>query len=527
MENRKRRGFYDDDRNLETDAQDSSPPRKRAVEGDGVSTEEMFIPADVVGLVIGRSGSEILMMSAVYKCRVFVVTTDIPSSGLRTVQLTGTPNAIDQAKKHICELIAKSRSAPEEPQTIQIMIPANKCGMVIGKAGETMRKLRNLSGCQIHLVQDNKLADSDKPLQVTGLPAQVKRAEQLVEDILKTTPETYISGHIAGRSENTKTIHVNVPREAVGAIMGTNGVIIKKLSQETGTKIQFMPDADPTLLERSIAIIGTPIKIEIAVGCIRQIVSMATSSQHETKNGPLTIFYLTVPSNKCGLVIGRGGEVIKQINVESGAHCELSREKEETLEEKTFVIRGTDQQVEHAKHLIGQKVGDIPPMTPFVRTDIRHGVGARAPIGSGSWEVPSFPPVHTLPPQPPTTQYVPTFYPPPQPPQPQQPSLQYREQYQAPPIYSGIAEPPNPLEMFQKLKRIGTTSPMSSVPQNPYCPTYSSDDYYRGNQEPARGERRRESTDYTDQWMEFYRQTGDTEEMSLVRQHIDKNRRSY
>ena len=76
---------------------------------------------------------------------------------------------------------------------------------------------------------------------------------------------------------------------------------------------------------------------------------------------------MSIPASKCGLVIGRGGEVIKQINAESGAHVELSREANKDPLEKTFVIRGSDIQVEHAKHLICIKVGDIPPNTPFVR----------------------------------------------------------------------------------------------------------------------------------------------------------------
>ena len=34
--------------------------------------------------------------------------------------------------------------------------------------------------------------------------------------------------------------------------------------------------------------------------------------------------YVQVPSNKCGLIIGKGGETIKNINQTSGAHCEVA-----------------------------------------------------------------------------------------------------------------------------------------------------------------------------------------------------------
>ncbi|VDM75188.1 unnamed protein product [Strongylus vulgaris] len=84
-----------------------------------------------------------------------------------------------------------------------------------------------------------------------------------------------------------------------------------------------------------------------------------------------------VPSNKTGLVIGKGGETIKQINAESGAHCELSRDPPPNPQEKVFIIRGTPYQVHHAQHIIRIKVGDIAPGTP-----VPPFTGAGAPNGS-------------------------------------------------------------------------------------------------------------------------------------------------
>lgn len=56
-----------------------------------------------------------------------------------------------------------------------------------------------------------------------------------------------------------------------------------------------------------------------------------------------------------------GGETIKQINMQTGAHCEIDRRHNNTGSEKTFVIRGTTEQIENAKRMINEKLG-------FVRT---------------------------------------------------------------------------------------------------------------------------------------------------------------
>lgn len=66
----------------------------------------------------------------------------------------------------------------------------------------------------------------------------------------------------------------------------------------------------------------------------------------------------SVPSSKCGVIIGRGGETIKTINQQSGAHCELDRRNpnNQSGNEKTFIIRGDPDQIEAAKRIISEKV---------------------------------------------------------------------------------------------------------------------------------------------------------------------------
>lgn len=64
-----------------------------------------------------------------------------------------------------------------------------------------------------------------------------------------------------------------------------------------------------------------------------------------------------VPASKCGIVIGRGGETIKLINQQSGAFCEMDRSAINPPNEKMFKMRGTQEQIEHARQLISEKIG--------------------------------------------------------------------------------------------------------------------------------------------------------------------------
>merc|ERR1712008_424335 len=67
--------------------------------------------------------------------------------------------------------------------------------------------------------------------------------------------------------------------------------------------------------------------------------------------------YVTIPSNKCGLVMGKGGETIKTINSSTGAHCEVDKSAPQDAREKNFIIRGSPDAVERAKAMIMEKIG--------------------------------------------------------------------------------------------------------------------------------------------------------------------------
>ncbi|KHN72138.1 Far upstream element-binding protein 1 [Toxocara canis] len=140
---------------------------------------------------------------------------------------------------------------------------------------------------------------------------------------------------------------------------------------------------------RSALIEGTAEQIEKATRLISEIIDRTAAGDRGD------FFHMHVPANKAGLVIGKGGENVKQLCADSGAHIELSREPPPNPFEKIFIIRGSPQQIHHAQHLIRIKVGDIPPDTPLPQFeqgsasgrgdvyDLAQNVGSNASRGYG------------------------------------------------------------------------------------------------------------------------------------------------
>merc|ERR1712226_1256450 len=68
--------------------------------------------------------------------------------------------------------------------------------------------------------------------------------------------------------------------------------------------------------------------------------------------------YLTIPAKMCGLVIGKGGEVIKGIMESSKARCDIDMNTWNRGRDKYVIIRGSAEAVDDAKDMISELLHD-------------------------------------------------------------------------------------------------------------------------------------------------------------------------
>lgn len=141
------------------------------------------------------------------------------------------------------------------------------------------------SNCHIQLIQDtNIVTDAPKPLRIVGCPEAVESAKKYVAEILSNADDSP-SSMVGNGPVSTVSVQVKVPRTTVGAIMGLQGKNIRRLSDETGTKIQFMQDDDAKLVERTLVIIGHQNKVYMAAQLIKEIVE----ANNTTGNVPIAV----------------------------------------------------------------------------------------------------------------------------------------------------------------------------------------------------------------------------------------------
>lgn len=378
------------------------------MQGAGVMSETMRLPDDLVGLIIGRAGENIMRMQRETGCRI-QITQSIPGTNERPCTLSGTPEQIEVCKNMLSEIVARSKAGTLTnnaynvvdsgvEKSIEIPIPADKCGLIIGKGGETIKMLQQSLGVKMLLIQDStENIGQSKPLRITGSQINLDSAVNAVHQMMaqrdaqiakqKSERDGHVDPSMFNDDNVNKTI-IPVPKAAVGVVIGKGGDMINQIQDITGTRVQFKPE-DPSLPERMCSIMGSKNGVDQAIQKIHEIIQnvqerdngmgpmggmrggaqggMGGFGQWEGPNrgrgmGGVTTEEHLVPANKTGLVIGKGGDTIKQINAQSGAHAEIQKNPPpgSDINYKTFLIKGTPEQIKLCRQLIQEKVDAGP-----------------------------------------------------------------------------------------------------------------------------------------------------------------------
>uniref|UniRef100_A0A8C9WZN5 Far upstream element (FUSE) binding protein 1 n=1 Tax=Sander lucioperca TaxID=283035 RepID=A0A8C9WZN5_SANLU len=384
--------------------EDADQPETKKVATNDVKYVEFKVPDGMVGFIIGRGGEQISRLQQESGCKIQIA----PDSGGmpdRSVTLTGGPESIQAAKRLLTEIVEKGRPAPafnhnDGPgMTVQeIMVPASKAGLVIGKGGETIKSLQERAGVKMVMIQDGpQNTGADKPLRISGEPFKVQQAKEMVMELIRD------QGFREQRGEYGSRVGGGGGGGGgggdMGIVIGRNGEMIKKIQNDTGVRIQFKPD-DGSTPDRIAQIMGPPDQAQHAAEIISDLLRSVQAGgppghggggrgrgrgQGNWNMGPpggLQEFTFTVPTMKTGLIIGKGGETIKGISQQSGARIELQRNPPPNADPniKMFTVRGSPQQIDYARQLVEEKIGG--PVTPMGGPHGPHGgPGPHGPPG--------------------------------------------------------------------------------------------------------------------------------------------------
>lgn len=164
----------------------------------------------------------------------------------------------------------------------KIEIPNNKVGVLIGKAGDTIKYLQINSGAKIQITRD---ADADprapaRPVELVGTLESLNKAERLIKDVIAEadaggSPSLIARGFSATMTAGSAEIEMPVPSDKVGLIIGKGGETIRSLQTRSGARIQLIPQSSPgdQSKEKKVKVTGDKKQVEMAIELIKEVMN--------------------------------------------------------------------------------------------------------------------------------------------------------------------------------------------------------------------------------------------------------------
>lgn len=144
---------------------------------------------------------------------------------------------------------ASKKANVSESDTVQIkvLIPSAAVGALIGKGGETMRNLKNDTGCRVQMSKNQEFYHGTTE-RICFVKGKISSAMIVMSAILEKIQEK-VEGHHPSDPfdlkglDRTREMKFIVPNTSAGMVIGKNGTSIKEIRETTTANIQIYPKA--------------------------------------------------------------------------------------------------------------------------------------------------------------------------------------------------------------------------------------------------------------------------------------------
>jgi transcription antitermination factor NusA-like protein len=281
------------------------------------------------------------------------------------------------------------------------LIENSQVGGIIGKSGANVKRVRDDSGAFVSILKSDYRNVQERIMVLKGTPAQIAKAGKMLGELLiESSAQKEKRDGSSATSNDTAVIKFLVHKSAVGAVIGKAGANIKETQTETGARIQVSNEPLPQSTEKTVTLTGTPDALHSAT--LRIITQLRDNPLRPgTKvypyvpgatvfgstpfglNGPYSasgvqslypssIPYpahstatstqkIAIPTVCAGCVIGKGGQVIRDLRAQSATNISIADPDPNSPGERVITLTGPPQGIQHAVFVIRQLVEQYSP----------------------------------------------------------------------------------------------------------------------------------------------------------------------
>ena len=162
---------------------------------------------------------------------------------------------------------------PPDKSARFLQVPDDCVGLIIGKNGDTIRRLNRESACKIQIAVKPIPNTKMRYVFIEGPEDKFELAKKLIEAIIAEQVNMKMNSEHLGESNPNPGPYtlLKIPNKMVGLIIGRNGETIKLIQESTKCGVFIPKDSRPGEDFRELQLSGKPENIEI---CRREIISM-------------------------------------------------------------------------------------------------------------------------------------------------------------------------------------------------------------------------------------------------------------
>lgn len=359
---------------------------RQAKSGSTMAADETMETLDLndsyAGLLIGRGGENVKMIQEQSQTMINVPKEADINDGMRKVTIKGTRSAIQMAKDLIWKMIEATgenlgRTGLAGPKEHKVELPVSEdmVGAIIGKGGETIRRIQQSSKARIQIAKDQE--GPIRVVVVRGTEEAVQAAKVEIE-ILQEEKEGRFGGPGGAgprggpmdrpRGPEIKEIFP-ITESQVGLIIGRGGEMIRELEMSTGTKLSIPREPPAGALdksERAVLISGSQEAVQKLKKRLEELLGLGPSIGVASLN-------LLVRDDQIGIVVGRSGDTVRKIESLTGTKIRVPKQSEDRFRE--VEIRGNQRDIERAAAELEEVLHDREEVEEYVTLPIGEGEG--------------------------------------------------------------------------------------------------------------------------------------------------------
>lgn len=273
-----------------------------------------------------------------------------------------------------------------------IRVKSSLVGLIIGRAGENLRRVESESGARVQFLQSKDPHATERQCTITGPARSRESAKTAIFSIIEENGGANVmqdkGAYTAGMPGRAKvnlpalrdgedSTQVMVPDKTVGLIIGRGGETIKDLQERSGCHVNILGETKSVNGLRPINLIGSVQAVNVAKDLILEIVESDSRGQQggagtgSNAMAPRERPYdggrggqggstktIQVPSQAVGMIIGKGGETIKDLQRNSGCKINVHQPQAPDIN-RDIDLEGTPRQMEEAERVIWEKVETV------------------------------------------------------------------------------------------------------------------------------------------------------------------------